>query len=69
MLDSVKNLECIKCYSSSRPRPAKSLSSLSETTVRRSAVDQGDLKSYWKKGHNSLGDQQSYHLQVFQRLY
>ena len=44
---------------------------LSDTTVRRSAVDQEDLKPYWKseKGHISLGDQQFYYLQVFQRLY
>ena len=33
---------------------------LSDTTVRRSAVDREDLKSYWKseKGLISLGDQQ-----------
>ena len=41
------------------------------TTVRRSTVDQEDLKTYWKpeKGHISLGDQQSYYLQVSQGLY
>ena len=44
---------------------------LSDTTVRRSAVDRDDLKPYWKseKGHISQGDQQSYYLQVYQRLY
>ena len=44
---------------------------LSDTTVRRSAVDGEDLKPYWKpekKSHIFLNDQQSY-LQVFQRLY
>ena len=49
----------------------KTLAILSDTTVRRSAVDQEDLKPYWKseKDHISLGDQQSYYLQIFQRLY
>ena len=45
------------------PDLLKALAILSETTVRRSAVDQED------KDYNSLGDQQSYYLQVFQRLY
>ena len=37
---------------------------LPDTTARRSAVDQEDLKPYWKseKDHISLGDQQSYYL-------
>ena len=49
----------------------KSLAILSGTTVRRSAVDWEELKPNWKseKGHISLGDQQSYYLQVFQRIY
>ena len=53
------------------PDLLKALAILSDTTVRRSAVDREDLKPYWKseKGHISLGDQQSYFLQVFQRLY
>ena len=53
------------------PDLLKALAILSDTTVRRSAVDQEDLKPYWKleKSHISLGDQQSYYLQVFQRLY
>ena len=44
---------------------------LSDTTVKRSAVDQEDLKPYWKseKSNISLGDQQVYYLPVFQRLY
>ena len=43
---------------------------LSDITARRSTVDWED-KPYWKseKGHISLGDQQFYDLQVFQRLY
>ena len=50
---------------------SKALAILSDTNVRRSAVDQKHLKPYWKseKGYNSLGDQQSYYLQVFQRFY
>ena len=53
------------------PDLLKALAILSDTTVRRSAVDQKDLKPYWKseKGHISLSDQQSYYLQVFWRLY
>ena len=49
----------------------KDLGTLSDTGVRRSAVDPEELKPYWKseKGHTSLCDQQSYYLQVFQRLY
>ena len=53
------------------PGLLKALVILTDTTVRRSAVDREDLKPYWKseKGHNSLGDKKSYYLQVFQRLY
>ena len=49
----------------------KDLAVLSDTAVRRPAVDWEDLKPYWKseKGLISLGDQQSYYLQVLQRLY
>ena len=52
------------------PDSLKALAILSNTTVRRSQVDQEDLKPYWKskKGHISVGDQQSYYLQVFQTL-
>ena len=44
---------------------------LSDTAFRRSAVDREDLKSYWKseKSHIFLGDQQSYCLKAFQKLY
>ena len=53
------------------PDLLKAITVLSDTTVRRSAVDWKDLKPYWKseKDHISQGDQQSYYLQVFQRLY
>ena len=70
--NSIKGLGYLKCYSLISPRTIKkALVILSDTTVRRSAVDREDLKPYWKseKGHISLGDQQSYYLQVFQRLY
>ena len=48
----------------------KALATVLDTTVRRSAVDQEDIKPYWKseKGH-ILVDQQAYYLRVFQRLY
>ena len=52
------------------PDLLKALAIYSDTTVRRSAVDREDLKPYWKseKSHISLGDQESYYLQAFQRL-
>ena len=61
----------MKKASTLAPDLLKALAILSDTTVRRPAVDQEHLKPYWKskKGHNSLGDQQSYYLQVFQRVY
>ena len=45
----------------------KAIVILSDTTLRRSAVDREDLKPYWKskKGHISPGDQQNYYLHVF----
>ena len=56
--------------SSARARVApdllRALAILSDTTVRRSAVAQENL---FEKGHIFLGDQQTYYLQVFQRLY
>ena len=44
---------------------------LSDTTVRKSAVDREDQNhtGNQKKGHISLCDQQSYYSQVFQRLH
>ena len=48
MPNPVKSLGYIKCHSSSNPRTVKALAILSDTTVRRSAVDQEDLKPYWK---------------------
>ena len=53
------------------PELLKTLAILSDTTIRASAVDREDLKpsSKLEKGHISLGDQQPYYLQVFQRLY
>ena len=72
MLKTVESLEYIKCYSSSSPDLLKALAILSDTTVGRSAVDWEDLKPHWKygfkKGHISLSDPQSYHLQVLSRL-
>ena len=49
------------------PDLLKALAILSDTTIRRSAVDAEDLKPYWKseKRPHFLGDQQSYYLQVF----
>ena len=68
MPNPVKSLGYITCPSNSK---LKVLSILSDTTVRRSTVDGENLKPYWKsgKGHISLGNQQVYYLQGFQRLY
>ena len=53
------------------PDLLKALAIPSDTTLRRHADDPGDLKQHWKleKSQVSLGDQQAYYLQVFQRLY
>ena len=48
MPNPVKSLGYIQCYSSCSPRPISNLAILSDTTVRRSTVDQEDLKPYWK---------------------
>ena len=45
----------------------KALAIVSDTTVRRSAVDREDLKPYWKSEKRPLGDQQSYYLQLFSK--
>ena len=52
------------------PELLKASAILSDTTIRRSAVDWEDLKSYWKseKDHISLGDQQFYYVQVFKDI-
>ena len=70
MSDSAKSLRYITCYNSTSPDLLKATAILSDTTVRRSAVDQEDLKQTGnkKKSHHSQGDQQSYSLQVFQIL-
>ena len=50
------------------PDLLKALAILSDTTLRRSAVDREDLKPYWKsekRPYFSRRDQQSYYLQVF----
>ena len=49
----------------------KDLEILLEITVKGLAVDREDVKPYWKseKGHICIGDQRSYYLQVFQKLY
>ena len=53
------------------PDLLKVLAILSDASLRRSAVDREDLKPYWKLEKRPIpaGDQQSYYLQVFQRLY
>ena len=53
-LNPVKNLGCIECHISSSPNLLKTLAILSDTTVRRSAVDPEALKPYWKPGSASM---------------
>ena len=48
MSNPVKSLRHIMSYSSSSTRPVKTLSILSDTTVRRFTVDWENLKPYWK---------------------
>ena len=66
-----KPLDIASAIARVAPDLLKSLSILSDTTVKWSAVDWEDLKPYWEsqKSHISLGDQKSYYLQVFPRLY
>ena len=47
----------------------KVLAILSNIAVRRSAVDREDHTGNQKKDHITLGDEQSYYLQVFQGLH
>ena len=66
-----KALEISSATAQVAPHLLKALAILSDVTVRRSAVDRDDRKTILeikKKGHISLSDQQSYYLQVFQRL-
>ena len=51
------------------PDPLKLSAILSDTVVRRAAVDREAILEIRKKGHISLGDQQFYYLQVFRSLY
>ena len=51
------------------PDPLKLSVILSDTVVRRAAVDREAILEIRKKGHISLGDQQFYYLQVFRSLY
>ena len=64
MSNPVKSIGYIKCHNLSSPRPVKSpsnyiryllkaLTIISDTTVRRTAVDQEDLKAYWKSEKRS----------------
>ena len=64
-------LDIPSAKASEAPGLLKSLAILSNASVRRSAVHREDQSNNGnqKKGHNSLGDQQSYYLQVFQGLY
>ena len=71
MPNSVKVLDISSATDWVAPDLLKALAILSDTTVRRFAVDREDLKPYWKSEKRSHFSrwQQSYYLQVFQRLY
>ena len=64
-------MDILKATARVAPDLLKAAAILSGTYVRRFAVDQEDLNhtGNLKKGHISLGDQQSFYLQVFQVLY
>ena len=68
---SKKALDISSATAPVAPDLLKALVILSDSTVRRSTVDQEDLKPYQKsvKRPLSLGDQEAYYLHVFQRLY
>ena len=68
----LKTLDISSATAEIVPDPFKDLAILSDTIIRRSAVDVEDPKPYWKsekKGLISVGDQQADYLEVFQRLY
>ena len=67
----VKSLGISSATARVAPGLLKALAILSDATVRGSAVHQEDRKPYWKSEKRPLflGDQKSYYLQVFQRLY
>ena len=69
MLNPVKSLAYIKCYNSSSPRPVKSPSNSISYNCEKICSWSRRPKTYRKsgKGHFSLGDQQSYYLQVFRK--
>ena len=48
MSSPAESLDISSLTASIAPEPLKTLAILSETTVRRSAVDQEQLKPYWK---------------------
>ena len=58
----VESLDLLSVIDQIDPHLLNALAILSDTGVRRSAVDQEDLKPYWKlkKHHISLCDQQAY---------
>ena len=71
MRNFIENLGYVSATARIAPDLLKSQAVLSGTTVRRSAVGREDLKPNWKseKCPHFLGDQQTYYVQVFKRLY
>ena len=61
MPNPVKSLNLSNDTARAAPDLLQALAILSDTTVRRSAVDREDLKPQWEseKGHISLGDQKA----------
>ena len=61
MPNPVKSLNLSNDTARAAPDLLQALAILSDTTVRRSAVDREDLKPQWEseKGHTSLGDQKA----------
>ena len=54
MPNSVKSIEYTSATARVAPDLLKTIAILSDATVRRSAVDQQDLKAYWKSTVNQI---------------
>ena len=72
MLNPVKSIRCIKCYSWSSPKSFKIPSNSIRYKCQRICswlIRPETILKIRGKSHISLGDQQVYYLHVFQRLY
>ena len=68
-VESLNPLDISNATARVAPDQLKLSAILSDTVIRRAAVDREAILEIRKKDHISLGDQQFYYLQVFQSLY